>query len=279
MRKLNLICLFFSQLAAIAQAQESGYNTALSNEENAIQYKNILPAPSNEELKKSSSEVKIPKNIKIPNAWKPFLNPANEEFWSEGNHRPDAGFVLFARNPNVESAKLWLLRMEAKSKMMQKMFPLIVQAQKELVQDGYMLDRYNMVKNNVGASFLPKEVADNLPSQDINISIKDLPKTNDLKNLTFYFLFRPGCSHCENMSKNLVGIPNVVPLQITKEPLKHFQGLQSSIYASPETVKNYDPTGETPYLIISNPKSKKLTILKGEQNIEKILYTAATVMR
>jgi len=283
--------LFFSTVGLAASvlffqsAFSQGYNTATTTEESQAA-PNVLPAPTKEELKRGANEIKIPKNIKIPAEWQPYLNPATEEFWTEGNHRPDAGFVLFARNPSKDTAKLWLLRMEAKAKELQILFPLIVEAQKELVKQGYMVDRYNMVKDSVGTSFLPKVASDSLPSQELNTQLAQvayqkaaLPKQDDLKNVIFYFLFRPGCVHCENLSKTLVGFPNVIPLQITTEPLVNFQGLAKSNYASPATVKSYDPTGETPYLIISNPKAKKVTLLKGEQSTEMVLFSAASVLK
>lgn len=281
---LNIVFLFPTQVFGL------DYNTAETDEPPELSKQiNILPPPTKEDLKRGSEEIKIPKNIKVPEEWKAYLNPATEEFWTEGNHRPDAGFVLFARNPNKDTAKLWLLRMEAKAKELQILFPIILQAQKELVHEGYMVDRYNMVKNSTGDSFLPVVAPNSTPSQELEFSHKQVnstpqkkfvpPTASDLKSLSFYFLFRPGCIHCENLSKSLVGFPNVVPLQITTEPLVDFPGLAKSNYASPQTVKNYDPAGETPYLIISNPKIKKVTILKGEQSTESILFSAASVLR
>jgi hypothetical protein len=52
------------------------------------------------------SLVKLPDNLKIPEKWKAYLNPTTDVFWSEGNHTPDAGFLLFAKDPTVENAKL-----------------------------------------------------------------------------------------------------------------------------------------------------------------------------
>jgi hypothetical protein len=281
---LNIGFLFPTQVFGL------NYNTAETEEPPELSKQvNVLPAPTKEDLKRGFQVVKIPKNINVPQEWKPYLNPATEEFWTEGNHRPDAGFVLFARNPSKDTAKLWLLRMEAKAKELQILFPIILQAQKELVHDGYMVDRYNMVKNSTGDSFLPSIASNSVSSQELELSHQlesavpqkkfVPPSATDLKGLSFYFLFRPGCIHCENLSKSLVGFPNVIPLQITTEPLVNFPGLAKSNYASPKTVENYDPTGETPYLIISNPKIKKITILKGEQSTESILFSAASVLR
>lgn len=280
----HLILLIVVTVPCFSYAQTASYNTAESEEPAGMA--NVLPPPSKEDIKRGANEIKIPKNIKIPAEWQPYLNPATEEFWTEGNHRPDAGFVLFARNPSKDTAKLWLLRMEAKAKELQTLFPLIVEAQKELVNGGYMVDRYNMVKNSIGNSFVPKAASGSPSSQELSTQYASalvkpisMPKKDDLKNITFYFLFRPGCIHCENLAKTLVGFPNVIPLQITTEPLVNFQGLAKSNYASPVTVKNYDAQGETPYLIISNQKSKKVVVLKGEQSTETILFSAASVLR
>lgn len=209
----------------------------------------IIPKPTEDEVKNSQSLAPIPNNVKIPQAWISLLNPAYEEFWTEGNHKPDAGFVLFARNPTKENAKLWLIRNEIKAKYAKLMMNSILEAQKELVQDGTIKDRYNMVT----------------PPKNLN---RSRAKTSQLEikqksDLGIYFLFSPKCSYCHNMANNLKALNNVQPLQITEDELFNFDGLPESDYASPETIKSYVPDGAVPVLVLIDNKSKKASLIKG----------------
>lgn len=227
----------------------------------------VLPAPTKEELKRGAEVAKLPSNLKIPPEWVPYLNRATEEFWTEGNHRPDAGFVLLARNPSKETAKLWLLRMEAKARALTEMYGFVAEAQKELVRGGFMADRFPTSVARQGA----------LPG-------KEAPKTQgsvtdkDLKELQFYFLFSPSCGHCAELAETLIPFPNVVPLQVTEGPLKNFPGLPKSTYATKETKEAYLKEGVTPVVVVSWPKKNIVTTLTGNHSTEDLLLAAATVV-
>ena len=45
---------------------------------------------------------------RVSEDWKPYLDDSKAEFWKEGNHIPDQGFLLLLTNRSLENAKLWL---------------------------------------------------------------------------------------------------------------------------------------------------------------------------
>lgn len=235
---LFLLISFFTLYPASAQ---------ITNTNGGI---SLIPKPTENEIKKSQEIVSLPKNLKIPNEWVGLLNPAFEEFWTEGNHRPDAGFVLFARNPSKENAKLWLIRNEVKAKYAKIMMDSILEAQKELVKEGVLQDRYNMV-NPPKKNVKPKK------------PLEFLTTSKSLNEPDIYFLFSPTCSFCHNLAKNLKSLKNVQPLQVTSGELFNFEGLPESDYATQETIQNYASDGTVPVVVFVDNISKKASVVKG----------------
>ncbi len=242
-----------------------GFAQSRANTSDSFVKQTISP-PSQNEIKAGEESIVIPKHLKkhVTKDWEKLLNPSFEEFWFEGNHRPDAGLVLFARNPNKETAKLWLLRMEAKAKMLHQMFAHVSEAHAELIKEGHMVDRYDVLPTKKNT--LPKVKLD---SQKF---IK-----NESQKLVYYFLFDPNCSHCQSLAEKLAPFKNVYPLQITKGELKHFKGLPKSNYATKETLETYLKSG-VPILVISNPQSQQHTTLTGDQSLEDIILASAAVL-
>jgi len=224
-----------------------------------------LPPPNESEILNSAKAIKLPKNLKVPDTWMPYLNPAFEEFWTEGNHRPDTGFVLFARNPNKENAKLWLIRMETKAKYLQSMFKHISDAQTELIREGIISDRYGSVTPAINGLPVKKKIK---------------PASKDkLNELEVFFLFSSTCGYCESLSKKLISFKNIVPLQVDKtNPLKNFNLLPQSEYATEETMDAYIPSREVPVLVIHDPKERNVNILKGDQSSEEIILAMSTLI-
>lgn len=243
---------------------------------------NKTPLPNKEEIKKGYKLVEIPKNIKVSPEWEPFLNPAYEEFYTEGNHKADKALILFGREPNIENAKLWLLRMESKAKMMNLMMPLIYQAQKELVRDGYLIDRFRNVTPDMPTTFgIPDQKGYlGIPKSSLSPpKLNKIPTNDELNNVTYYFLFSPTCNHCLKMTSIIKQLPNVIPLQITADSLKHFEGLRKSSYATSETIQAYNPEGLSPVFIIVNNKTKKIIKIAGEQTLDNLKLTADKILR
>jgi hypothetical protein len=225
-----------------------------------------LPLPTQAEVDKAADAIRLPKDLKVPAEWVPYLNRAYEEYWTEGTHRPDAGFVLFARNPTKETAKLWLLRMESKAQNLEQLFALVKDAQIDLVRSGLMADRFNMVSPAKAATLpAPKEAP-------------KLAAATDLSSLEFFFIFSPSCPHCARMAETLVGFPNVRPLQATEGPVKDWPGLPPSDLATPETLSTYVAGGGVPVLVVFDRKSNRLLKMTGAKSSSEILGAASTVL-
>lgn len=227
---------------------------------------NKLPSPSKEEIVKTADRIQIPRELKIPENWLPYLNPAFEEFWSEGNHRPDTGFVLFARNPSVENAKLWLIRMETKAKYLQLMLNSVMLAQKELISSGVIKDRYNMVTT---AKALPHV------KKDTNISVSK----QEIDQIEIFFLFSSKCPHCKALAQTLKSFNNVSPLQVDiQNELLNFENLAKTEIANEETINSYVKQGEVPVLILHDTKASNINILKGNRTQEEIILAMASLI-
>lgn len=196
--------------------------------------------------------------------WKTLTNPKSPEFWKEGNHIPDHGWITMVQDMTVDSAKLFLLRGEIKALYLQRAMKLIDQAQIELVSEGLMEDRYNVVANKVD-----------------QLKRRNVPKLSksQLKNLQYFFIFSPSCPHCKNLSRTLVGLPNVYPLQATQGKLYHFDGLNKTERASTETLKGYAPNGIVPVLVLHHSTSQKAVVLRGNQTIDQIMLASAQLLR
>ena len=202
------------------------------------------------------------KNHNIPEEWKPLLNPKTNEFWKEGNHKPDDGFLLFAKNPtSIQYAKLWLLRMETKAKVLSQMQSTVSKAQAQMIKAGLMEDRYWQFKD------LKKGKTDKRVSKKA------------LKKLDFYFLFSSTCSHCRSLAKKLVAIPNLRVLQVDDKKIINFNGLAKTDRATKDTIKSYAPDGIVPVVVIHNPKSNVLTKVIGNKPIGEYYLAANSILK
>jgi hypothetical protein len=226
-----------------------------------------LPPPTPAELDRGATDISLPKDLKIPAEWIPYLNRAYEEYWTEGNHRPDAGFVLFARNPSKETAKLWLLRMESKAENLELLFGLVKEAQADLLRQGLVEDRF-------GTAPAPK--AGTLPVAGARGGV--LPARADLHALEFFFLFSSTCPHCVRMAETLQSFPNVKPLQVDGGGLKEWPGLPPSDRATPETIATYLDGGAVPAVVVYHAKTNRALKLTGAKSTAEVLAAAAAVM-
>lgn len=201
----------------------------------------------------NSSEKANKKNANnIPAAWVPYLNPTYEEFWSEGNHRPDAGFTMFARDPTPENARLWLIRMETKAKLLGKMQAVVDREYAKLIQQGVIEDRYGIVKSSAKISSTDK----------INVS---------LNQTTIDLIFTPSCSFCSKQAGILRRLnAKVIPKQVGGDKLKHFEKFPTSTWATTDEIEKYAQGGQVPVLVIHDSQTQEIALLQGVQDENKI---------
>ena len=216
---------------------------------------NTGPSNGTYEYKGSSMSTSIPKE------WDKYIDESKDEFWKEGNYLPDQGFVILLKDPTLENAKLWLLRMEKKAKRAEEVMALVLKAQKELVKEGIMKDRYDMV------------LSKNKEFQPLQKLYQD-----NLKTLTYFFLFKPGCHACSKTAKILEDFPNVVPLQVTKDKLHHWSSLPKTNHASDATKDDYLKNGVVPVVVVADPTVGRVTKLEGLQSKKQLLEASIKLM-
>lgn len=207
----------------------------------------------------------IPQDIQVPKSWETLIDPDHKDFWREGNHVPDAGFVEWATNPTIENAKLYLIRMNAKRDRLHLMVRQQEQANKELIEAGIIANDYNFLAEHFSAD----------SNQKNNQSKSKL----DQRAGHIWFYFHPTCNHCNRQAEILKGNPNVAPIQTGGDTLHNFPGLQKSLWAEKEDLKRYVSDGQVPVLVIYNEKTNKIASLKGVQSIAAINKVAVTLGR
>jgi hypothetical protein len=222
----------------------------------------FCPLVLSKRVNTEGNEIVTNKEETISSEWEPLLNPKTKEFWKEGNHIPDEGFLLFAQNPkSIKHAKFWLLRMETKAKILNQMQKTVEVAQKEMVEKGLMEDRYWQFED------LKKGLVNTRVTID------------DLKQLNFYFLFSSTCPHCKGLAVKLKKIPKVRPLQVDNLKLMVFSGLEETTRATKETVRAYSPDGIVPIVVIHNPKTNVITKIAGNRPIGEYFLASHSLLK
>lgn len=208
---------------------------------------------TNEGNAKSQASVKVPHQLPIPAEWQNLIDPTKDEFWSEGNFTPDGGFLLWAKNPTVENAKLYLIRMNAKRDRLHVMQKQQEQANVELIKLGVIANDYDFLAQAVGSK----------PA--------DLKLENDTQ---VFFLFKPECPHCQHQAQILAlgssSPQNIVPMQIGEGELYHFNGLPQSVWATKEDVGRYAKDKVVPVLLIYDRQTNNMAAVSGVRPIREI---------
>jgi len=216
----------------------------------------------------TKNALKRPKDLTVPKEWEPLLDPKNSMFWKEGAHEPDAGLVLFGQNPSKENAKLWLLRMEYKAKLLTEMFEYVTEAHKELVKEGLIQNRFNVQSTTDGS----------LPAIKNRVAHISSDEKEKIKNIHVYFLFDPSCKFCDEMAQKVKFFKNIVPLQTSGTQLKHFNGLPKSTFATSKTLETYLKNGAVPVLVITDPIKNRHTKIEGNASFDQIMVAASELL-
>ncbi|MCB9228979.1 MAG: hypothetical protein H6618_05150 [Deltaproteobacteria bacterium] len=200
--------------------------------------------------------------VKADERWKRLLDPSTDDFWKEGNHIPDEGFLLLLKHRRPEDARNWLLRMEKKAEIAEEVLSLTSKAQKDLVREGKMKDRYHMVSS------------DYPEYEQLNKLFKDV-----MKSLTYFFIFRAECHASQRTAEEIRDFNNVIPLQATSSALYHWKGLPESKHASPETLKDYAPDGVVPVVVIADRLHNRVVRLSGAQSKKSLTEASLKLVR
>lgn len=182
-------------------------------------------------------------------AWKKLLDPSTDEFWREGSHVPDAGFLLWAKNPTKENARNYLIRMNKKRDRLHLMQEQQQAAARELIRDGLIADDYDLVSKSRASAVESRE---------------------KLLGAHIFFFFAPTCKHSLRQAKLLEGLDMVSPLQVGGKSLKHFKGLALSTVAKTDELKVYVKEGVLPVIALLDEKSRQVTSLKGVHTLAQI---------
>jgi hypothetical protein len=212
--------------------------------------------------KRVNTEKKVThSNPQVPLEWVDLLDPKTKKFWREGRHEPDEGFVLFAQNPeSIKHAKLWLLRMETKAKILVKMQKTVDKAQLELFKEGLIEDRYWQFSD-----IKKGKLANRLP-------IKELEK------LQVYFLFSSTCPSCHKLAKKLDKFKRVSPLQVDQKGLIDFANLPKTQRATNQTIQTYVKDGIVPVVVLHKVGSNSVMRLVGNNDQNTYMQAAMKLL-
>ncbi len=258
LKKCNIIIYVLTTLAWVFQQETYGD----SRRSNTAAAKGVSAGEQTAATVAAAQALcRIPLNC---SRWQHLIDPKNPEFWREGNHVPDEGYLRLFQEMTPESAKLLILRGEIKALYMQKALALLENAQRELVQAGLVRDRYNTVTAS-GPQIVRQQ-----PTPQLH--------PDQLKGLQYFFIFSPTCPHCKRLAESLMGLQNVYPLQADKSAIFHFPGMHPSEYATSETLKKYAPDGAVPVLVIHRMKDNRAVVLRGSMSAEEVLMASAQLL-
>ena len=224
-----------------------------------------LPEHFDEARQTNTKHSKSAQKCYFPRSWDKLLDPNQEEFWYEGNHVPDAGFVKWATNPTPENAENYLKRMNAKRDRLHLMAKQQEDANKKLISEGIIANDYNFKVDSKASTDSQKRYQTNTISNQNETQI--------------WLYFHPMCHHCKHQAKILSGLSNVFPVQTDGETLHSFEGLNQTSWAEEEDLERYLADGEVPVLILYNSKTNKITSLKGFQTHEQINRAISLIER
>ena len=156
------------------------------------------PAPK-EEKKVEAKKKKEPSTFD----WKRQLDPKNDEFFQEGDHKPPKALMELARNPTDENIKNWF-------KLVKKKNDLMARLQSRLSD--------YLVKNQTSLS---PESSAILQQKKVKLDTGSI----DYKRFRFRMYFESSCPHCKKMMKTLEDLQGkgfyVEIRQIDRKRLSH----------------------------------------------------------
>lgn len=205
--------------------------------------------------KSARKQSTIPKNPQQEDSfdWNKYLDPKNDEFFQEGDHKPPAPFMELARNPTDENIKKWFALIEKKNQMMERLQTYLA----AYVQ-----------KNNSTLSTKEKETIQAKAAQF-------QPANDEIKRFRFRLYFDSRCPHCERMMASMRALQDkgyYVEVRQTDAGKPSFGIPFPLVRASPKEIKS-KKIDATPTLFVADSHKQKLYRINGYHDAPSILQT------
>ena len=189
--------------------------------------------------------------------WDKYLDPSNDEFFVEGNHKPPAPLMELARNPTDENMKNWFAMMEKKNELMARL-------------------------NQHMAAYLAKNKKQLKPKEKevikANIEKATPVSIAKAKRFRFRLYFDSTCPHCKNMMKTAKDLQDLgyymEVRQIDRKP-PTFPVPFASTPATKEEIEQRKITS-WPVLFIGDAEKKLVYRINGYHPTQSILDVLRT---
>ncbi len=180
--------------------------------------------------------------------WQKFMNPANVEFFKEGDHVPPEPFMEVARNPTDENLKMWIGYVEKKNKVASHF--------QERMADFLKI-------NNKPAVAKPEQLPRPLDVE-----------TTDTQRFQFRLFFDSSCPHCKNMFPTMKELRTAgfkVDGRQTDDQTLNFEtaGFEFEKAKKDELLKHQIQS--VPLLLIADRQSKQVQKISGFLNTQEVL--------
>lgn len=239
--------------------------------------------PTEDEIKKGIGWVKFPSNLHIPEEYKKYIYTNNDEFWKEGNHIPDAGYLEMMKNPTPNNARLLILRNIIKRNAMHYAYQLIYQENLNLIKSGIIPDDHKFMNGSTIDVNTGTWIPNYKSPLETNIKAKPNSKlTKKHPQVIGKLFYHSKCRYCRETANNIASLKNVIAIQIDKNnKLKIFKGYEKrSRYISnserdeyiPECFgkKNGKEKCQVPVTYVENEANNKIIRLKGNSSLQKV---------
>lgn len=217
---------------------------------------------TNETAVSSSSDAKVKPDaekkedaaeaVKEQFQWSKYMDPANKEFFREGDYTPPEPFMELVRNPSDKNIRMWFAYMERKNELASR------------------LQRRMTEYAHANGPSIPTEAKEKI----IQASRRMPTPADDFERFRFRMYFDSQCPHCKRMFETLNDLQDrgyfVEARQVDNGSLEQIQSHVAIVSAPAAEVKKYNITA-VPLLLIGDLKSKKVYRQSGFMTPEQIL--------
>lgn len=184
--------------------------------------------------------------------WNKYMNPANKEFFREGDYTPPEPFMELVRNPTDENIRMWFAYMERKNELASR------------------LQRRMMEYAQAAGPSIQKEAKENI----VQVASRMPIPADDFERFRFRMYFDSQCPHCKRMFETLNDLQDrgyfVEARQVDNGALDHIRSHVAIVSANAFEVKQYNISA-VPLLLVGDLKTKKVYRQSGFLTPEQIL--------